>query len=182
MNKAAVPLSLLGAMFVALALAWFCNGQGVIKNDGDREIAIPATLEIPLQVRAAYNGERIFFQYRWPAERPGIHMDVYKFEGGQWVEYGEDKPGPQEHIFLEDRIAMMVDDGGVPEFAHYGGYVTIGAGLDGFSNAAAQKDVEAHALPGQGQEAVSREQISAADARGPGRLVLGRAGGVTGCA
>ncbi len=150
MNKSTYSLGLLGAMFIALMLAWIFNGQGVIKNDKGREIAVPATLEIPLQVRTAYNGERIFFQYRWPAERPGIHMDVYKFEGGKWVEYGEDDPGPQQHIFLEDRVAMMLDDGGVPEFAHYGGYVTIGGGLDSFSNAAAGKDVEAHPYLGKG--------------------------------
>lgn len=149
MNKSTVSLSLLAALFIALALAWIFNGQGVMEDDESREIAIPTTLEIPLQVRAAYNGERIFFQYRWPAQRPGIHMDVYKFEGGKWVEYGEDKPGPQAHIFLEDRVAMMVDDGSVPEFGHYGGYVAIGAGLDSFSNAAAQKDVEAHPYLGK---------------------------------
>lgn len=149
MNKSVISLSLLAAMLIALALAWIFNGQGVMKDDKGREIAIPSTLQIPLQVRAAYNGERIFFQYRWPAERPGIHMDVYKFEGGKWVEYGEDEPGPQKHIFLEDRVAMMVDDGGVPEFARYGGYVTIGGGLDSFSDAAEGKDVEAHSYLGK---------------------------------
>lgn len=152
MNKPALSLSLLGAMFLALALAWIFNGQGSIKDDQERDIAIPTTLEIPLQVRVAYNAERIFFQYRWPAQRPGIHMDVYKFEGGKWVEYGENKPGPQEHVFLEDRVAMMVDDGGVPEFAHYGGYVTIGGGLDSFSNAATGKDVEAHPYLGKNKK------------------------------
>lgn len=37
----------------------------------------------------------------------------------------------------------MIDDGGVPEFGRYGGYVTIGSGLDGFSNAADGDAVEA---------------------------------------
>ena len=158
MNKSTISLGLLGAMFVALALAWIFNGQGVIKDDDGRELSIPKTLDIPLQIRAAYNGERIFFQYRWPADRPGIHFDVYKYEGGKWVEYGEDKPGPQNHVFLEDRVAMMVDDGGVPEFAHYGGFVTIGGGLDSFSNAATGKEVEAHPYLGKDkkQKAVTK--------------------------
>ncbi|TAN56058.1 MAG: hypothetical protein EPN26_04360 [Rhodospirillales bacterium] len=144
MNKTTISLGLLGAMFAALGAAWLFNGQGVIRNDPDRHIYIPDELTVPLQVRAAYNGERIFFQYRWPSQRPGIHMDAYKFEGGKWVKYGEDKPGPQDHVFLEDRVAMMVDDGGVPEFAHYGGYVTIGSGMDSFTKSASGKDVEAH--------------------------------------
>lgn len=152
MNKSTASLGLLGGMFVALALAWIFNGQGVIKNDHERGIHIPDELSIPLQVRAAYNGERIFFQYRWPAKQPGIHMDVYKFEGGKWVEYGESQPGPQDHIFLEDRVAMMVDDGGVPEFARYGGYVTIGGGLDSFGDAAEEKDVDGHPYLGKAKK------------------------------
>lgn len=149
MNRYLVSMGLLVVMFSALWLAWLFNGLGVIRDDPARHISIPKQLTIPLQVRAAYNGERIFFQYRWPSERPGIHMDAYKYEGGKWVLYGESKPGPQDHPFLEDRVAMMVDDGGVPEFAHYGGYVTIGSGLDSFSNAADGKDVEAHPYLGK---------------------------------
>lgn len=149
MNRQTAALTLLGAMLAALGLAWIFNGQGVIRNDHGREIHIPDPLIIPLQVRAAYNGERIFFQYRWPAERPGIHNDVYRYEGGKWVTYGEDQPGPQKHVFLEDRVAMMVDDGHVPEFAHYGGYVAIGGGLDSFSNAARKDDVKGHPYLGK---------------------------------
>lgn len=144
MNRCALSVALLVALCITLGLAWVFNGQGVIRADHDRNIEIPRTLTMPFQVRAAHNGEYIFFQYRWPAERPGIHMDVYRFEGGKWVEYGEDKPGPQDHIFLEDRVAMMVDDGGVPEFARYGGYVSIGAGLDGMTSAADEAEVGAH--------------------------------------
>lgn len=144
MDRSVVSLGLLGAALGALGLVWINNGQGIVGDDHDRHIAIPDELMMPLQVRAAYDGERILFQYRWPAERPGIHMDVYRYEGGQWVKYGEDIPGPQEHPFLEDRVAMMVDDGSVPEFSRYGGYITIGDGLDGMTDAADEDEVEAH--------------------------------------
>ncbi len=149
MNKPALSLGLLGATCAALGLAWIFNGQGIIRADHDRNIEIPKTLTMPFQVRVAHNADRIFFQYRWPAERPGIHMDVFKFEGGKWVKYGEDKPGPQDHVFLEDRVAMMVDDGSVPEFARYGGYVSIGAGLDGMTHAADEAEVENHPYLGE---------------------------------
>lgn len=148
-NRHSVSLVLLAAMLMALCLAWIFNGQGVVRNDHDRGVHIPEQLLVPLQVRAAYNGERIFFQYRWPADRPGIHNDVYKYEGGKWVKYGEDQPGPQKHVFLEDRVAMMIDDGHVPEFAHYGGYVAIGDGLDSFSNAAEKDEVKGHSYLGK---------------------------------
>lgn len=158
MNKSTTSLGLLGAMFLALGLAWILNGQGIVRNDHGRDIHIPEPLVVPLQIRAAYNGERIFFQYRWPAERPGIHNDVYKYEGGKWVKYGESQPGPQQHVFLEDRVAMMVDDGHVPEFARYGGYVAIGGGMDSFTNAADKRNVEDHPHLGKarGQSAVTK--------------------------
>lgn len=107
MNRSVASLGLLGAALGALGLVWITHGTGIVGDDHDRHIGIPDELVMPLQVRAAYNGERAFFQYRWPAERPGIHMDVFRYEGGKWVTYGEDIPGPQEHIFLEDRVAMM---------------------------------------------------------------------------
>ncbi|HRQ57731.1 MAG TPA: ethylbenzene dehydrogenase-related protein [Azoarcus taiwanensis] len=144
MDRSVTSLGLLGAALGALSLVWINNGQGVVGDDHDRHIAIPNELVMPIQVRAAYDGERILFQYRWPAERPGIHMDVYRYEGGEWVKYGEDIPGAQEHPFLEDRVAMMVDDGSVPEFSRYGGYITIGDGLDGMTDAADEDEVEAH--------------------------------------
>lgn len=85
-------------MFVALGLAWSLNGQGVIKPDHDRHIQIPDKLTLPFRVRAAHNGERIFFQYRWPADRPGIHMDVLKFEGGKWVKYSGQAWSTRSHL------------------------------------------------------------------------------------
>jgi hypothetical protein len=158
MNRSVASLGLLGAALGALGLVWITHGTGIVGDDHDRHIGIPDELVMPLQVRAAYNGERAFFQYRWPAERPGIHMDVFRYEGGKWVKYGEDIPGPQEHIFLEDRVAMMVDDGGVPEFARYGGYIAIGDGLDSMTHAADGDAVEAHPYLGgeKKQEVVTK--------------------------
>lgn len=155
MNRSTISLAILIFMFSALWLAWLFNGLGVVKSDPARHISIPDKLTMPLQVRSAYNGERIFFQYRWPADRPGIHMDAYKYESGKWVLYSEDKPGPQEHVFLEDRVSMMVDDGGVPEFAHYGGYVTIGSGMDSFSKEADSKAIESHPYLGKENKKLS---------------------------
>lgn len=159
MNKKILSLGLLGAMVATMVVTWVFNGQGVIQNDPKRNIYIPEVRQMPLQVRAAYNHETMFFQYRWASPRPGIHMDAYKFEGGKWVAYGEDKPGSQDHVFLEDRVAMMVDDGSVPEFAHYGGYVAIGNGMDSFTNSATEKDINAHPYLGKNnkkQKAVTK--------------------------
>jgi hypothetical protein len=58
-------------------------------------------------------------------------------------------PGPQPQGIYEDRVTMMVDDGSVPEFARYGGYITIGDGMRFFTDEAEADEVEAHPYLGQ---------------------------------
>ena len=133
MNNTRLVLSV--ALFSgALLVSWTTHGTGVVHDDPARNISIPETLTVPLQVQAAYNGTDIFFRYRWPAERPGIFHDLLRYEGGRWVVEGRAVPGSQPQGLHEDRVAMMLDDGSVPEFGRYGGYVAIGAGLDGLSD------------------------------------------------
>jgi len=136
-------VSICTAIFVAvLAIAWFTHGTGVVKNDIARNIFIPEDRTMPLQVKAAYNGTDIVFRYRWPAKQPSIYHDMIKFEGGKWVRYGDSVPGPQ--AIYEDRLTMLVDDGSVPEFARYGGYITIGDRMRFFTNEAKPDEVKAH--------------------------------------
>ena len=44
----------------------------------------------------------------------------------------------------EDRVSMMVDDGSIPEFSRYGGYIAIGNRLAGFSDEVSGKEIAAH--------------------------------------
>lgn len=143
-------LTLVAGLFVLmLGLSWFFHGSGVIRNDPKRNIYIPSTLTIPLQVQAAYNGERIFFRYRWPAKQPHIYHDMIKFEGGKWVRYGKSVAGPQPQGIYEDRVTMLVDDGAVPEFEKYGGYIAIGDRMRFFTGEATKDEVQKHAYLGQ---------------------------------
>jgi hypothetical protein len=52
--------------------------------------------------------------------------------------------GPQPQKIYEDRVTMLVDDGSVPEFEKYGGYITIGDRMRFFTRKATKKDVQAH--------------------------------------
>ena len=99
---------------------------------------------MPLQVKAAYDGTRIWFRYRWPADQPRIYHDILRFEGGKWVRYGASTVGPQPEGIYEDRVAMLLDDGSVPAFARYGGYITIGDAMRFFTAEASAADVRAH--------------------------------------
>ncbi len=153
MKKSLLYLSIV--IFLAvLGLSWVTHGSGVIRNDINRNIYIPTELTMPLQVKAAYNGREMFFRYRWPAKQPSIYHDMMKFEGGKWVRYGASVPGPQPQGIYEDRVTMLVDDGSVPEFARYGGYITIGDRIRFFTNEAKPEEVRAHPYLGQKKKQV----------------------------
>ncbi|MEX0751514.1 MAG: ethylbenzene dehydrogenase-related protein [Xanthobacteraceae bacterium] len=138
------------ALFLgALGISWLTHGTGVIVNDAKRNIYIPKELTMPLQVMAAYNGTDMFFRYRWPARQPSIYHDMMKFEGGKWVRYGASVAGPQPQGIYEDRVTMLLDDGSVPEFARYGGYITVGDRMRFFTNEAKAEEVKAHPYLGQ---------------------------------
>jgi len=122
------------AIFAGLLVAaWVTHGTGVVRDDPERNIVIPDELTSTLQVRAAYDGDRIWFRYRWPAQRPAIFNDVLVYQDGEWVARGGEALGPNPEYLTEDRVAMMIDDGSVPLFSRYGGYITIGDGLTTFT-------------------------------------------------
>ena len=122
------------ALFAGLlVLGWITHGTGIVKDDPERNIVIPDELLTELQVKAAYDGENIYFRYRWPVERPSIFNDVLVYQDGSWEERGGEVLGPDPDFLVEDRVAMMIDDGSVPMFGRYGGYITIGDGLTTFT-------------------------------------------------
>ena len=138
------------AIFIAvLGLSWLTHGTGVVVNDIARNIYVPKELTMPLQVKAAHNGRDMLFRYRWPAKQPSIYHDMMKFEGGKWVRYGASVAGPQPQGIYEDRVTMLVDDGSVPEFARYGGYIAVGDRMRFFANEAKPDEVKAHPYLGQ---------------------------------
>jgi hypothetical protein len=74
---------------------------------------------------------------------------MLKFEGGKWVRYGGSVAGPQPQGIYEDRVTMLVDDGSVPEFAKYGGYIAVGDRMRFFTNEAKPDELKAHPYLGQ---------------------------------
>lgn len=124
------------------------SGKGVIVNSPEKNIYIPKQLVMPLQVKVAYDKESIYFRYRWPAKRPHIYHDLLVFKNNKWTRIGKSVPGPQKLGIYEDRLTMFVDDGSVPLFARYGGYITIGHRMRFFTDQASKKEVKAHSYLG----------------------------------
>ncbi|XKE44179.1 ethylbenzene dehydrogenase-related protein [Halomonas organivorans] len=148
MSDKAIPLLLAGGL-VGLGLAWITQGSGVIHDDPARNLYIPDRLTMPLQVKVAHDEERIWFRYRWPTERPHIYHDMLRYTDGEWVRHGASTVGPQPEGTYEDRVTMLVDDGGVPDFGRYGGYVTVGDRMRFFSDEAPAEAVATHPYLGE---------------------------------
>lgn len=143
-------LMVVAGLFAAMLLvSWMTHGTGVVKDDLKRNVYIPNELTMPLQVKAAYDGERMYFRYRWAAERPSIYHDMLVYRGGKWERIGKSVAGPQPQGIYEDRVTMLVDDGSVPEFEKYGGYITIGDRMRFFTNEATREEVQAHPYLGK---------------------------------
>ena len=141
--------AILAGLILALLLIWFSQGTGLIHNDPDRNIWIPTELTMPLSVQVSHNDETIFFRYRWESDKPHVYHDMLRYEDGQWVRHGASIVGPDPDGTYEDRITMLVDDGRVPEFGRYGGYITVGSNMRFFTNMADKAEVAAHPHIGQ---------------------------------
>jgi hypothetical protein len=124
-----------GLFTAALLLAFLTHNTGVIRNDPERKLWIPDELTMPIELKVAYNDRDIFFRYRWPAERPHVYTDLLRFSDGQWERKLQSPIGSEPDGLYEDRLTMMVDDGSVPEFQRYGGYITVGANMRDFTDA-----------------------------------------------
>ena len=126
-----------GMFFAALLLSLLTHSTGVVRNDPARNIWIPAELTMPLQLQVAFNDTQIFFRYRWPAKEPHVLTDLLRYSDGKWQRQLRTPIGSDPDGIAEDRLSMMLDDGSVPEFQRYGGYITVGANMRDFTGSGA---------------------------------------------
>ncbi len=135
--------------FVALMflLIWVPNTfEPVIRNDPARNIDIPKDLLHEMRVKVAYNDEEVFFRFELPTEEPAWYHDYWIYEGeGKWRRQGRSPVGREPELMYEDRISFFLDDGHVPEFGKWGGFVTVsGREMRFFSEEASQREVREH--------------------------------------
>ena len=134
MLRRRTAIIVVAALFAAaLLLSLFTHSTGVVRDDPARNIWIPPELTMPVQLQVAYNDAQIFFHYRWPARQPHVFTDLLRYSQGKWQRQLSTPIGSDPDGIYEDRLAMMVDDGSVPEFQRYGGYITVGANMRDFT-------------------------------------------------
>ncbi len=99
--------------------------EPVVRDDPERNIDIPDELLIPRYFKAAYNEETMLFRFELPTAEPSWYHDYWIYEGDcHWRRQGRSPMGREPKLIYEDRITFFVDDGRVPEFGKYGGFVT----------------------------------------------------------
>lgn len=143
-GRAWIPYA--GLVLVLAMLAAIPNlFEPVVRDDPARNIEIPRELMHGMRVKAAYNDDRIFFRFDLPTEEPAYYHDYWVYEGnGEWRREGRSQAGRQAHRIYEDRITFFLDDGGVPEFAKWGGFITASGREMRFFTGAAKEEVLQH--------------------------------------
>ncbi len=126
----------------------FVGATGVY--DPANGIVTPGTPTVDIEVKAAHNGEEIFFYYEVPTPVPSYYHDYVVYQDGSWIRGGRSPVGTEPHGLYEDRITMLVDDGSVKGFANQGGWLTCHEDMRApFMYAGApNEDVAAHPVLG----------------------------------
>jgi hypothetical protein len=107
-------------------------------------------------VQAAYDAENLYFRFQWPTNmnRPGDMHNYMRYDGEKWAFYGGPRSskkvrnGSQPPLY-EDRLAIMIDDGSVPNFKEQGCWLTCHTGMRDMPDQPSRADVEAHPVLGK---------------------------------
>jgi len=108
---------------------------------------------LDLAVQAAHDDKFLYLRFQWATQNkaPGDAYPQLRFDGKEWKKYGAprlDKPvreGKMQAIY-EDRLAIMVDDGKVPNFAQHGCWITCHDGMRDMRNEATKEQLAANPL------------------------------------
>ena len=106
-----------------------------------------------MSFQVAYDNQNAYFRAQWKTRNPypGEAHPFVRFDGKEWKPYGYPKldevvrKGEQPGIY-EDRFSIMIDDGGVPEFANQGCWLTCHNGERDNPKFATRAEVQANPL------------------------------------
>ncbi|WP_048601586.1 ethylbenzene dehydrogenase-related protein [Rubeoparvulum massiliense] len=120
---------------LAIGISGGFASTGIVKDDPERKITIPDERLIELKAKLAYNGEDVFWRFEWDAgEDSSIHQSYLVYRDGKWQKHKTNNQ--DENRFMEDRFAMMLDDGSVEFFEQYGGFITATSDMNNMLNPA----------------------------------------------
>ncbi|MCE8043529.1 MAG: ethylbenzene dehydrogenase-related protein [Billgrantia sp.] len=151
-----MPIKPLTAILATTTLAAVAPVTSLLANepewvDESLNVFIPHENDrlMALRVAAVYNDDEIQIRYEFPTDSPSWYHQYWIYEDGEWVRYGSGAQGQDPHGLYEDRISMLLDDGSVEGFGHYGGYMTAHEGMRTLSSAVDSSEVQAHPVLGE---------------------------------
>jgi hypothetical protein len=110
---------------------------------------------IEVTFQAAYDDNNLYMRFQWPTQfdRPGRYHAYRRFDGENWVSYGSHRAssavrsGEQPPLY-EDRLAIIVDDGSVENFATQGCWLACHTGMRDMPDEPTSDEVRAHPMLG----------------------------------
>lgn len=115
---------------------------------------------VDLAVRAAYDAEHLYFQFRWPASEARPVHTLWRYDGKQWVSWGGPKPDATKRgvpASYEDRLAIIFDepnnvpaaDGSNLTFSQVGCWMTCHNSMRAMSQDVPRKAIDPHPYWGE---------------------------------
>lgn len=134
--------------------------EGEEKDIGDLIVSgkklEPAPIEgkngtIDLKVQAAYDADNLYLRFQWPTNmnRPGDMHNYIRYDGKKWAFLGGPRSkksvrdGSQPPLY-EDRVAIMIDDGSVPNFKAQGCWLTCHTGMRDMPDQPSKANIQGH--------------------------------------
>jgi hypothetical protein len=110
---------------------------------------------VDLSVRAAYDAEYVYFQFRWATDKPSPLHTLWRFDGKQWVSWGGPKPDATKKGVppsYEDRLTVIFDepnnvpafDGSKMTFSQVGCWMTCHNSMRAMPQDVPRKAIEPH--------------------------------------
>lgn len=109
-----------------------------------------------LKTQAAYDEQYVYFRFQWKSQlnREGQMHNMMRYDGKTWKFYGSHRASSKvrkglEPPIYEDRLAIMIDDGSVENFAEHGCWLTCHNGMRDSPKLPSKAEVKSHALLGK---------------------------------
>jgi hypothetical protein len=132
-------------------------GNKIVKGGPLEPTPIPgknATLD--LAVQAAHDDKNLYLRFEWvtQAKGPGDAYPHLRYDGKEWKPYGAQRlnkavrEGKTQPVY-EDRLSLMIDDGGVKNFDKQGCWITCHNGMRDMPGEVTKDQLANHPLLGK---------------------------------
>lgn len=129
-------------------------GNRIVKGTSNEATPIAGKKgALDMAVQAAHDDKFLYLRFQWATQNtaPGDAYPQLRFDGKEWKKYGaqrlnKDVRAGKTQAIYEDRLAIMVDDGKVPNFAQHGCWISCHDGMRDMRNEATKEQLAANPL------------------------------------